>query len=200
MTFEEKAAAADAAFLRKHETNPESLTLEFWEGHPTMEAARALNGCTCVIDVGGQCGFVGYLVDSPSTWHVWEISPAAIAHGRSLGIEGVRVDFIHADIEAKRGSFGYDAAFLGQILEHLDDPDAALLNVRRLCKPYAPCVVVVPRGGAHPDPDHKREFETGSLRAMLCEHGINIDVREHANGKQLMATFQLRPVPGEGWL
>jgi SAM-dependent methyltransferase len=68
-------------------------------------------------------------------------------------------------------------AVCSEVLEHLDDPVAALKNVRRCLAPGGKLVVTVP-GGPMSAFDrhigHRRHFSTGALRTVLEEAGLRV--------------------------
>ncbi|MDT8318754.1 MAG: class I SAM-dependent methyltransferase [bacterium] len=64
-------------------------------------------------------------------------------------------------------SASFDTAYMGQILEHLDDEMGALNEAVRLIRNGGKLIVSVPREDRIPDPDHVREYTESSLNALL---------------------------------
>lgn len=102
----------------------------------------------------------------------WDISPASVAHTRSvLEIMGVsqRVQLHLHDLQdrdtATSGSF--DSLTMSELLEHLDDPAAALRAAHDLLRPGGRLWVNVPINS--PAPDHIYLFQTPEEACRLVE-------------------------------
>ena len=110
------------------------------------------------------------------------------------GVEAARE--VHG-VELERASLAdvsgtYDAVSLWHVLEHLDDPDAAIAHAASLLAPGGVLVVGVPNlasvqariGGArwfHLDlPRHRTHFTPAGLRALLERHGLVVEREQHA--------------------
>lgn len=122
-------------------------------------------------------------------WHADGIEPSlrGIAGARGRGIELQRADIDDASVE--RGSL--DAASLWHVLEHLDDPGAALERIAGWLAPGGLLVVGVPnlasvqaRAGSgrwyHLDvPRHRTHFTVDGLHALLRRHGLEPVATHH---------------------
>lgn len=60
-----------------------------------------------------------------------ELSEAAVAHARTLGLEVFHGDLVEASLPAAH----FDLAYLGDVLEHVPDSRGALVEVARVLKP-----------------------------------------------------------------
>ncbi len=66
----------------------------------------------------------------------------------------------------------FDTVYIGQVLEHLEDDMAALIEAKRILCPDGKLIVSVPRDDKIPDPDHVREYTENSLHKLLGELGV----------------------------
>ncbi len=138
-----------------------------------------------VLDVGAGPGrLVGALAESGYDAHGIEPSQRSVLLARQDGHAVERRDlFDHADADL-------DAAVLWHVLEHLDDPAAALATVRHWLRPGGMLLVGVPNlaslqaelagdGWFHLDaPRHRVHFTADGLRRLLVRSGFEV-VRTH---------------------
>ena len=127
-----------------------------------------------------------------------------VAAARAAGWSAEGVEPSARGVQAARAAYGvvleraplagvsgtYDAISLWHVLEHLDDPDAAVAHVASLLAHGGVLVVGVPNlasvqariGGArwfHLDlPRHRTHFTPAGLRMLLERHGLAVE-REH---------------------
>lgn len=123
-----------------------------------------------VLDIGCGTGFfskmlieIGYEVTSIDS------SPLALEYSSQRGLSNL-VSGDALKMPFPDGSF--DAAFALDILEHLDDEDAALREWKRVLKPKGILIVFVPAlsflwGPQDKKLDHKRRYTRESLRKKL---------------------------------
>jgi SAM-dependent methyltransferase len=66
----------------------------------------------------------------------------------------------------------FDSVLLSEVLEHLESPDKALLECKRVLKTGGRVVVSVPNGWLDPtgSPSHKRAYTANSLLRILAQH------------------------------
>jgi len=106
-----------------------------------------------------------------------DVDPAALAKAAELGIEPVRAN-VEDPLPFEDESF--DAVVAGELLEHLQFPDALVTEAHRVLRPGGAFVGSVPNAfrlqsrlrflrGRPPedDPTHLRMFSPGSLRQLL---------------------------------
>lgn len=115
-----------------------------------------------------------------------DVDPAALAKAAELGIEPVQ-----ANVEERLpfGDGSFDAVVAGELLEHLQFPDALVEEIRRVLRPGGVFVGSVPNAfrvqtrlrflrGKPPedDPTHLRMFSPDAMRALLAGFGdVRID-------------------------
>ncbi|MEA2218663.1 MAG: hypothetical protein QOJ35_1289 [Solirubrobacteraceae bacterium] len=134
-----------------------------------------------LLDVGaGRGRFVAQA--RAAGWYAHGIEPSqrGVEAARTIGVELVRGGIDDADVPP--GSL--DAATLWHVLEHVDDPGAALARIASWLRPGGMLLVGVPNlasvqaraGGArwyHLDvPRHRTHFTVAGLDALLRAHGL----------------------------
>lgn len=141
-----------------------------------------------LLDIGaGRGRFVAHA--RAAGWEAGGLEPSlrGAEGARALGIELRRGGIADADIAA--GSL--DAATLWHVLEHVDEPAAALARIARWLRPGGALLVGVPNlasvqarlGGArwyHLDvPRHRTHFTAAGLHALLRSHGLEPVATHH---------------------
>lgn len=130
-----------------------------------------------VLDLGCRSGaLTRHLLDGNEVVGL-DVDAAALAKAAALGIEPVQAN-VEEPLPFEDATF--DAVVAGELLEHLQFPDALVGEARRLLRPGGILVGSVPnafrvqsrlrflRGRApEDDPTHLRMFSPGSLRALL---------------------------------
>jgi SAM-dependent methyltransferase len=118
------------------------------------------------------------------------------AHGLEPSARGVEAARSAYGVELSRASLAdasgsYDAVTLWHVLEHLDDPEAAIAHVGRLLPAGGRLLVGVPNLASiqarigrdrwfHLDlPRHRTHFTAAGLRALLERHGFAVEREEH---------------------
>lgn len=118
---------------------------------------------------------------------------ATLLYGRLGGALSVGVDvwverLAIARVEARRHRSGarfvrgsvhalpfpgasFDTVYLGQILEHLADPEAAVGEAERVLRPGGRLVISVPDRDLVPAGTHVRTYDGSSLRALFSSRG-----------------------------
>jgi SAM-dependent methyltransferase len=112
----------------------------------------------------------------------WSADAVERCRARGFRAQAVRIE----DFDAPDGSF--DAAIMIQLLEHLDDPRAAIARVARLLRPGGAFVLETPnpggldyrlfRGrwwGMYHFPRHWNLFSTAALERLLREAGFRVE-------------------------
>jgi SAM-dependent methyltransferase len=133
-----------------------------------------------LLDLGCWVGFL--LAEARDRgWQTVGVEPSAFASAyatEKLGLEVRREDLFAA--EFPDGSF--DAVVLGDVIEHLNDPGAALDRIARLLAPGGVLYLALPDAGSRLAermgarwwsviPTHVQYFTRGSLMTLLRSHG-----------------------------
>jgi SAM-dependent methyltransferase len=130
-----------------------------------------------VLDLGCRSGaLTRHFLDGNSVVGL-DVDAAALEKAAALGIEPVQADVEEA-LPFEDASF--DAVVAGELLEHLQFPDALVAEIRRVLRPGGVLVGSVPNafrlqsrlrflGGRPPedDPTHLRMLSPSALRALL---------------------------------
>ena len=84
------------------------------------------------------------------------------------------------------GDGSFDFVFATDIIEHIEDDDRALAELRRVLKPGGHCLITVPAFPSlwgHQDivSHHKRRYRSASLMAKVAATGLRPSVSYHFN-------------------
>ena len=154
--------------------------LGLWGGGETQERARRrINWLASqvegkyILDIGCSEGILALLLarEGINVFGV-DINKQALDYAKELldkEIEPVskRVTLLHGDlISMELNERSFDTVVLGEVLEHLVQPDLMLKRVCSLLKLGGKLLVTTPFG-YFPDPDHKQTFTLSGFVAML---------------------------------
>lgn len=132
-----------------------------------------------LLDLGCWVGFT--LAEARDRgWEVVGVEPSAFAAAYArerLGLDVRREDLLHADLPER----SFDAVFLGDVIEHLVDPGAALDRIARLLAPDGVLSLALPDAGSRLArrlgrrwwsvlPTHVQYFTRHSLTQLLTRH------------------------------
>ena len=145
---------------------------------------RAIGRGRRVLDLGCRSGaLTRHFLDGNEVVGL-DVDGAALAKAEALGITPVQAD-VEERLPFEDGSF--DAVVAGELLEHLQFPDALVAEIHRVLRPGGVLVGSVPNAfrvqsrlrflrGRPPedDPTHLRMFSPASMRSLLGDFG---DVR-----------------------
>ncbi|MDX6614919.1 MAG: hypothetical protein QOD60_10 [Solirubrobacterales bacterium] len=136
-----------------------------------------------LVDLG--C-WVGYFASQAGSrgWRPTGVEPSefASAYARErLGLDVIRAELLDAELPA--GEFG--AAFMGDVIEHLPDPGAALDRVSELLAPGGVFALALPDAGSRIAramgrrwwsvlPTHLQYFTRRSIATLLERHGYDV--------------------------
>ncbi len=136
-----------------------------------------------LVDLG--C-WVGYLLAEARDrgWEVVGVEPSEFASGYArerLGLEVHREDLFEAKLPARQ----FQAVFLGDVIEHLLDPGAALERGRELLAPDGVLAIALPDAGSRLAralgrrwwsviPTHVQYFTRASMQTLLARHGYDV--------------------------
>jgi SAM-dependent methyltransferase len=118
------------------------------------------------LDVG--CGIGDFLAYRPNTMGC-DINPHLVAYCQSLQLNAVLMqpDSIPFDNEY------FDSVILDNVLEHIHEPAALILEIRRVLRPNGRLLIGVPgQRGYASDPDHKVFYTETSLIELLKHHSF----------------------------
>jgi len=132
-----------------------------------------------VLDLGCRSGaLTRHFVDGNEVVGL-DVDPAALAKAEALGITPVQAD-VEELLPFEDASF--DAVVAGELLEHLQFPDALVAEMRRVLRPGGVAVGSVPNAfrvqgrlrfllGRPPedDPTHLRMFSPDAMRELLAD-------------------------------
>jgi len=127
-----------------------------------------------VLDVGcGNGALLGQLrKKKPVSCTGVDLSEAVLALNRS---RFPHVQFHLLDISKAALESTFEVVICSEVLEHIDDVQSALRNLRKMCTGYL--LITVPRGPVFPIDKamgHVRHFTKESLGSLLKSHGLEI--------------------------
>jgi SAM-dependent methyltransferase len=128
--------------------------------------------------------WVGFLVSEAERrgWEAWGVEPSAFAAEFARDRLGLRV--VQGTLEGTELPAGhFRAVVLGDVIEHLPDPGAALERIRRLLEPGGVLYLALPDAGSPTAkvlgarwwsvlPTHVQYFTRPSLARLLAGHGF----------------------------
>jgi SAM-dependent methyltransferase len=168
-----------------------SLTLRvrnYLEGRKVRKLRARLPEKADILDAG--CGGPGFLENlrrfGSSGWRLWgnDVSSQAIAELEYRGFRALPGRLEEVDLPPA----SFDAIFLKQVIEHLDAPQAVLVNAARLLRPGGYLIVETPNvdawdakwfcrrywGGYH-FPRHWTLYDAGTLSEAGRRSGLVVD-------------------------
>jgi SAM-dependent methyltransferase len=134
-----------------------------WVLYPRLRA-EVTGKC---LDIG--CGLGAFISYRTNTIGV-DINHMCVEFCRSRELEAY--EFNGSDLPFEESSF--DSLILDNVLEHISEPSALLIDFARVLKPKGKLLVGVPgRKGYAGDPDHKVFYTRESLQLLLYEYGFD---------------------------
>ena len=135
-----------------------------------------------LVDLGCWVGFL--LAEARERgWETVGVEPSAWAaqQARARGLEVLEAPLLDAPLEARR----FAAVTLGDVIEHLPDPGAALDRIAGLLEPGGVAWLALPDAGSRLAramgrrwwsviPTHVQYFTRGSVRTLLERHGWTV--------------------------
>lgn len=94
-------------------------------------------------------------------------------------------------------SNSFDVVLCLEVIEHIDDHRACLLEARRLLKDGGVCIISTPNGavtapgGMLSNPDHVREFDLKQFKSVLLEHFSTVTVYGQKPSRDVIAAEDL---------
>jgi SAM-dependent methyltransferase len=121
------------------------------------------------LDIG--CGIGDFLEYRPNTVGI-DVNPLVVAHCRRKGFEAYLANAPPLPFETHT----FDGVVMDNVLEHMDEPQGMLEDVRRVLANGGRLVVGVPgRKGFSSDPEHKRFDDETRLRTDLASYRFHCE-------------------------
>lgn len=143
-----------------------------------LDRWKNFKDCQKILDVGcGLCEFLKFNPYSKDVVGVDFIMEIVLEHQKN----GFPVKFgdLNKKLPYKKNSF--DGIILSHVLEHLDDPTNALIEIKRLLKENGKLVIIVPNYSFkkfYSDYTHKRPYPKIALFRLLEAHNfLNIKIK-----------------------
>ena len=147
------------------------------------------SGPGSLLDLG--C-WVGFLVSEAESrgWEAWGVEPSGFAAEFARDRLGLRV--IQGTLEdADLPEDNFDAVVMGDVIEHLPDPGAALERIRRLLRPRGVLYLALPDSGSAVAralgarwwsvlPTHVQYFTRPSMARLLSRHHYAVEWMDSA--------------------
>lgn len=167
-----------------------------WEDHCATRVLKAdpeIDGQ--VLDIGsGTGGIAVWLARAKPTLTLSLVEPSAagreIAHrDRPADVADRITD--HAGIAAALPfpDATFDAAYSSHVFEHIADHTPALTEIRRVLKPGAPLLLLVPAGEAYACATHVHHWTLGEFAAHLAPYAPQVETWEGPE-QQLIARLR----------
>jgi SAM-dependent methyltransferase len=136
-----------------------------------------------LLDVGSWVGFFSAEARDRG-WRPTGVEPSEFAAAQArerLGLDVLCDELLEAPLAGR----SFDAAFMGDVIEHLPDPGAALERVRELLAPGGVLALALPDAGSRVAralgtrwwsviPTHVHYFTRGSLSTLLARNGYAV--------------------------
>jgi len=141
---------------------------QFWARRPFFQSlAPLLRGK--VLDVG--CGLGEFSRYYPGEYCGIDSNRFCVEYLQAQGLD-CQVGFAE-QIPYPDGSV--DGVLLSHVLEHLDQPQQAIAEIRRVLKPGGTLLVITPlQAGFKKDPTHKIYYQAANLNPLLQAEGFTV--------------------------
>ncbi|MCK9598983.1 MAG: methyltransferase domain-containing protein, partial [Sphaerochaeta sp.] len=143
-----------------------------WGRHWRARFVRQYTEGPDVLDLAAGGGVYTVLLARDGHRVTWsDISPVAMEQARiqaeKHGVSHMIDDYLVGDCRTMVTSKQYDTVWMGEVLEHLPDPDVALKNALGMVKPGGKLILTVPLGEHHFDPMHLHVWSRESFKSEL---------------------------------
>jgi SAM-dependent methyltransferase len=136
---------------------------------------------SAILDVGAGDGLIAYVIGATGI----ELDPIAVALARSHAVDVIKGDAGALPFPAA----SFDTVFLGDVIEHLEDPLPALLEARRVLRNDGTLYVTTPPEHTPVRPYHYREYTPDSLRETVEPLGFELSAPMFTRHDRIHAAF-----------
>jgi ubiquinone/menaquinone biosynthesis C-methylase UbiE len=135
-----------------------------------------------VLDVGCGDGMITSLLNCKGI----DNEPISIQLAIEKGVDAKVASVYELPYQAEE----FDSVFCGDVLEHLENPEEALKEMRRVLKEYL--YLATPTKGTQNDPYHIKEWEPGELKTLVESQGFKLvgDILTVLKDKRIYGKFQ----------
>jgi len=140
-----------------------------------LERAAKSGRFPCVLNAGsGECGYSPLLLKLPGVKSVVETDFGFRDH-TPRRIDARQTFFCSSLVSIPLPDQKFDLILCSEVLEHIEEHEQALDEIRRVIAPGGWLLITVPTPPAPPDPAHVREgYYPADLSAMLTKRGFEI--------------------------
>lgn len=135
-----------------------------------------------ILDVGAGDGLIAHVIGACGI----EIDPVAVALARDRGVDVIEGNA--ADLPYRDGSF--DTVFMGDVIEHLEDPSSALRQAHRVLTTGGALYVTTPPKRTPIRKYHYREYTSVTLRESVEPIGFSSVGETFTAHERIHAKFQ----------
>lgn len=132
-------------------------------------------GSKRILDIGcGKCEFIDLNPFKKKVFGL-DINPETVAHMRKKGFI-IKVGDLTSNKGIPYNKDSFDAVNLSHVLEHLDNPTKAILEIKRVLKNKGKIVIIVPNFSFkrfHDDYTHKKPYTKMSLFRLLNDNSFS---------------------------
>lgn len=178
-------------------TNVDINTAEYWDSHQTAVDfglrqeiyAEIVEGKESVIELG--CGLSPFLSKINAKRRVGiDVSPVTTAKAREMYPEVTYILGSATNTRVKMESF--EAVVAGEVIEHLENPQTLVDEMKRICKPGGVIVVSTPHLEFE-DPEHLWEFDGDDLVSMFGGGVFEVVYSERFPGRSYIIFSYIKP-------
>jgi SAM-dependent methyltransferase len=137
-----------------------------------------------VLDAGCGTAYGTRMLAEAGAAHVTGVDRATAVLEAARPSVPANVELVTGDLrELPFGDRSFDLVVSFEVLEHLDDPDAALSELERVVSPTGIVLASSPNRDVYEpgNPHHLHEYTPAELRDALSRYFVHVDLRRQAN-------------------